>query len=299
MLSINSLNSTYTRQKALPSNYKAEQVSYRLKALPAYDQVCFSGKKSKAIASIGPDVRTDPPDIKKKKYEKELKAYQIKLALLQQEARKQNKEIILVFEGWDAAGKGGAIKRVTEKLDPRGFKVFPVGAPTKDELNHHYLWRFWNKLQGKGTITIFDRSWYGRVLVERVENFATKKEWKRSYEEINNFEKNLADNGAVILKFFMDISKDEQLARFEARENDPIKAWKLTDEDWRNRDKWEEYKEATIDMYENTNNKDSKWHIIQGDCKKHARIEVLKIITDTLEKECDIDPDKFYPESVR
>ena len=154
------------------------------------------------------------------------------------------------MEGWDAAGKGGAIKRVTEHLDPRGFQVNPIGAPAPHEKRYHYLQRFWRKLPQYGQITIFDRSWYGRVLVERVEGFATKEEWTRAYDEINDFEKLLTDDHYIIGKFFYHISKDEQLKRFKDRENNPLKRWKITDEDWRNREKWDEYVEAMEEMFE-------------------------------------------------
>ena len=273
--------------------------SLKLRKALQCDTICFTGKKDNAYESIGPEKRFHINDIKKKSYQKQLEIYQLRFALLQQKARELNKEVILVFEGWDAAGKGGAIKRLVEKLDPRGYKVNAIAAPTKEELNKQYLCRFWNKLQGKGTITIFDRSWYGRVLVERIEGFAKKDEWQRAYKEINNFEKNLTDNGAIVLKFFIDVSKDEQKARFESRKTDPFKNWKLTDEDWRNRDKWLDYKEAYTDMFKKTDKKSAPWHIIEGDSKKYARIEVLKAVTEAIEKACDIDPDKFYPESVR
>lgn len=268
-----------------------------LKSQPSIDQVCFTGDKKDLY--LGNDSRRDSFEIDKKKYEKLLKKLQLRMTLLQQEARKQNKEIILVFEGGDAAGKGGVIKRVTEKLDPRGFTVYPIGAPTQDEKNHHYLWMFWNKLKGKGGITIFDRSWYGRVLVERVEKFATEPEWKRAYREINEFERTLTDNGAIIMKFFLDISKDEQLVRFESRRDDPCKQHKLTDEDWRNRERWSDYKSAIKDMYNKTDTKDSHWNIIPSDSKRFARIETLKIISKELEKQLDIDTKSFYPKNLQ
>jgi polyphosphate kinase 2 (PPK2 family) len=269
-----------------------------LKLQPSRDQLCFAGSKNKDIC-IGTITSDNSPEITKKQYKQDLQTYQSKLVLLQQLAREKKLEVIMVYEGWDAAGKGGAIKRVTEKLDPRGVKVFAIGAPTPEEKNHQYLWRFWNKLQGNGVFTIFDRSWYGRVLVERVEKFATPKEWKRAYKEINHFEKSLTDNGALLLKFFIDVSKDEQLKRFEDRKNDPLKAWKLTDEDWRNREKWDQYRAAIKDMYLKTNNDNAQWFIIKGDSKHYARIQVLKTITEALEKKLDVDPDTFYPDSIK
>ncbi|RIN91952.1 phosphate--AMP phosphotransferase, partial [Mammaliicoccus sciuri] len=186
--------------------------------------------------------------------------------------------LILVYEGMDAAGKGGNIKRVREKLDPTGYEVNAISAPTDVELNHHYLWRFAKDMPRSGHIEIFDRSWYGRVLVERVEGFATKKEWKRAYEEINQFEKMWTDEGAIILKFFLTLDKDEQLRRFKEREETPEKQWKITDEDWRNREKWDQYIEASHDMIKFTNTDHAPWLVVPADNKKSARIEVIKYI---------------------
>lgn len=186
--------------------------------------------------------------------------------------------LILVYEGMDAAGKGGNIKRVREKLDPTGYEVNAISAPTDVELNHHYLWRFAKDMPRSGHIEIFDRSWYGRVLVERVEGFATKKEWKRAYEEINQFEKMWTDEGAIILKFFLTLDKDEQLRRFKEREETPEKQWKITDEDWRNREKWDQYIEASHDMIKLTNTDHAPWLVVPADNKKSARIEVIKYI---------------------
>lgn len=299
MLSITSISNNCIAKRLEPKQNVINHPALRIKSPPPCDVICFAGKKSASKLSIGPETRLDVQEISKKEYETQLEKLQLKLTLLQQKARELNKEVILVFEGWDAAGKGGAIKRLTEKMDPRGCKVHAIGAPTKEELDKHYLCRFWDKLQGKRSITIFDRSWYGRVLVERIEKFAKPEEWERAYKEINDFEKNLTDNGALVIKFFMDISKDEQLKRFESRKTDPFRSWKLTDEDWRNRDKWDQYKDATADMYNKTNKNSAPWHIIQSDSKKNARIEVLKIVTKALEKACDVDPDKFYPKEVR
>jgi len=233
--------------------------------------------------------------LKKKDYMKDLEKYQLRFTMLQQEIRKNKIPLLMLFEGWDASGKGGAIKRLTGKLDPRGVKVYPVGAPSSDELSRNYLWRFWTRLPRKGEIVIFDRSWYGRVLVERVEGFASEDEWQRAYNEINYYEKTLIDDKHMLLKFFIHISKDEQLRRFKEREENPFKSWKLTDEDWRNREKWDQYEEATEDMLAKTNTDIAPWNIIQGNSKRHARIEVIKIVTESIEKVCQVNTEKIYP----
>ncbi|VEI05897.1 polyphosphate kinase 2 family protein [Kurthia zopfii] len=211
-----------------------------------------------------------------KAYKKELKKLQLEMLNIQQFLFQNNIGIIIAFEGMDAAGKGGAIKRLTERLDPRGFVVHPIAAPKEHELRHNHLQRFWRKLPMRGSIGIFDRTWYGRVLVERIEGFATKDEWTRAYDEINQFEKVLTDDRYILIKFWIHISKDEQLARFKARETDPYKYWKLTDEDWRNRDKWDLYVKAADDLFKFTDKKNAPWILIEGNDKKYARIRVLK-----------------------
>lgn len=225
----------------------------------------------------------------KKEYKRYLEIYQLRLLHLQYLLLEKGIPLILVFEGWDAAGKGGVIKRFTEKLDPRGYQVHSIAAPNEIEKNYHYLWRFWNRLPKKGQIAVFDRSWYGRVLVERVEAFAKPKEWKRAYEEINQFEKTLTDDGAIILKFWLHISKDEQLKRFKERENNPFKKWKITEEDWRNREKWEEYVPVIEEMIEKTNQEHAPWYVIEAEYKWHARVKVLKSIVEFLEKKFPMD----------
>lgn len=220
----------------------------------------------------------------KKEYKRCLEEYQLRLLRLQYLLHKKEIPLIFVFEGWDAAGKGGVIKRFTEKLDPRGYQVHSIGAPNEIEKNYHYLWRFWNRLPQKGRIAVFDRSWYGRVLVERVEAFAKPKEWKRAYEEINQFEKALTADGAIILKFWLHISKDEQLKRFKERENNPFKKWKITEEDYRNREKWEDYVPAIEEMIEKTNQDDAPWYVIEAEYKWYARVKVLKSIVEFLER---------------
>jgi len=196
---------------------------------------------------------------------------------------KQRLPAAMVFEGWDAAGKGGAIKRTVSPLDPRGYKVAPYGAPNDIEKAHHYLWRFWNEVPKAGHLTVFDRSWYGRVMVERVEGFCSPADWKRAFGEINDFEKQLVDSGIVLLKFWLHISPDEQLKRFEARTNTPEKKWKITDEDWRNRDKWNQYLEAVDEMLIRTSTDYAPWTIVEAVDKPFARIKVIETVKDRLE----------------
>lgn len=209
-----------------------------------------------------------------------LKKLQLKMLRIQQGTFHKKERIIIVFEGFDAAGKGGAIRRITENLDPRGFKVHPISAPKSTEQGKHFLYRFWKKIPARGMIAIFDRSWYGRVLVERVEKLIPKDTWKRAYDEINQFEKTLSDDGVIIIKIFLKISRPEQLKRFEARLKDPYKQWKITKEDIRNRAHWDKYLEAVSDMVDKTTTIASQWHIIETDDKDEAREKVLTIITD-------------------
>lgn len=214
--------------------------------------------------------------IPKKEYKKELEKLQSEMLSIQQFLYKNKIGLIIAFEGMDAAGKGGAIKRLTQTLDPRGFLVQPISAPQAHEKRYHYLQRFWRKLPQHGQIGIFDRSWYGRVLVERVEGFATNDEWARAYREINAFEKTLTDDRYIMIKFWIHVDKDEQLARFKERQTNPIKAWKLTDEDWRNREKFDEYVVCANEMFEKTNTTNAPWILISGNNKQYARIQVLR-----------------------
>lgn len=218
-----------------------------------------------------------------KDYKKQLKQQQLQLLRFQQLLYQHHIPALFVMEGWDAAGKGGAIKRISQRLDPRGFQVYPISAPSQEEKNHHYLYRFWKKLPAYGQLALFDRSWYGRVLVERVEGFASEAEWRRAYEEINQFEKMLHDDGYIVGKLWFHISKDEQLTRFKAREENPFKRWKITDEDWRNREKWEMYEQAANDMFEQTDTSYAPWTIIEGNDKPFARVKTLKVINEWLE----------------
>ena len=232
------------------------------------------------LASIDMNVALD-----KETYKKELVENQVALSRLGYKVYVQQRPVIILFEGWDAAGKGGAIKRVTEKLDPRGYVVQPIAAPQGEDKTHHYLYRFWRRLPEKGQIAILDRSWYGRVMVERIEGFCSEADWKRAYREINQFEQQLIDFGTILFKFWMHITKEEQLRRFEERANDKLRAWKLTDEDWRNREKWDQYEEAVGEMLLKTSTQRAPWTVVEGNDKYYARIKVLKTIVDKLEKE--------------
>jgi polyphosphate kinase 2 (PPK2 family) len=192
--------------------------------------------------------------------------------------------LLVVFEGWDASGKGGAIKRLVAPLDPRHVRVSQFAAPTADEKRHHFLGRFWPALPGWGGMTVFDRSWYGRVLVERVEGFAGEDEWRRAYGEIVDFERTLADEGSIIVKFWLHTSPEEQLKRFEARAEDPLKSWKLTDEDWRNREKRPQYEAAVEEMLEQTDRENAPWRVVSAESKRFARVEVIRLVNEEIER---------------
>lgn len=222
--------------------------------------------------------------IAKAEYEQKLKEYHNKLAALQLELYKKKISTIVAFEGWDAGGKGGAIKRFTAELDPLGYRVNPVSAPNDLEKLFHYLWRFWIKIPAVGEIAIFDRTWYGRVLVERVEHFATEEQWKRAYQEINDMEAQWHKQGIIVQKFWLQIDKKEQYNRFEARENDPDKTWKITPEDWRNRDKWDAYVDAVNEMLYRTDTKIAPWTVVEANCKYYARLKVLSTMINRMEK---------------
>ncbi|MFP4502810.1 MAG: polyphosphate:AMP phosphotransferase [Candidatus Hydrogenedentota bacterium] len=222
--------------------------------------------------------------IDKDDYDKELKQLQEELRRLQHLCYLARKPVAMVFEGWDAGGKGGNIRRLTRELDPRGYEVIPVAAPAGDEKTHHYLWRFWRDVPKAGHFAIFDRSWYGRVLVERVEGFASPAEWYRAYREVNEFEAELVEAGCALFKFWIHISPEEQLQRFEARQNNPAKQWKITEEDWRNREKWDLYYEAVSDMIERTSTVRAPWTIVEGDDKRYARLKTLRTVTERLQE---------------
>ena len=192
--------------------------------------------------------------------------------------------VLIVFEGSDAGGKGGAIKRIVEPLDPRHYRVSTFAKPSFDEKRKHFLWRFWKEVPGLGGMALFDRSWYGRVLVERVEGYATKEQWKRAYEEIVQFERTLVLEGVIIVKFWLQISPEEQLRRFNNRQKDPVRRWKLTEEDWRNRDKVEQYDDAIEEMFARTHHELAPWDIVSGEQKKWARVHVLEILNKRIEE---------------
>jgi len=219
-----------------------------------------------------------------RKYRQELEKYSGRLTRLTWQARAKKISTVAAFEGWDAAGKGSAIRRVTAAIDPRLYRVIPIAAPTDEERAHHYFWRFWRHLPQAGYVTIFDRSWYGRVLVERVENFATEAEWKRAYLEINDFEEQLANRDIALAKFWIHISKEEQLRRFKEREHIQFKRYKITDEDWRNRKKWDAYKEAINEMVARTSTEFAPWTVVPGNDKNFARVHILKTLCGALER---------------
>jgi polyphosphate:AMP phosphotransferase len=221
--------------------------------------------------------------LESKEYKEQLGHYQDKLDNLAWSARRAKLPCVAVFEGWDAAGKGSAIRRVTQAIDPRLFKLYQFAAPTDEEAAHHYLWRFWRMLGRDGSFTLFDRSWYGRVLVERIEGFASKSEWQRAYGEINRFEEQLIAHGTVLLKFWLHISSEEQLARFREREKTPHKQHKITEEDWRNRETWHDYEVAVHDMVTHTSTSYAPWILVPGNDKRFARIEILRSFCETLE----------------
>ena len=253
---------------------------------------------TKRVTSIIPEPRNlqlpdsdEAPAIKSKHYyKKQLADLQKQLTHVQQAYFHQKRRAVIVFEGWDAAGKGGAIRRITRKLDPRGFQVHPIGAPEPTEQGKHYLYRFWSRLPAPGCLSLFDRSWYGRVLVERVEKLATPQQWQRAYQEINEFERQLFDDGVKIVKFFLHISEAEQLKRFEARLHNPYKRWKLTEEDLRNRQQRPAYLRAVNEMFRHTDTQHAPWHIIHGDSKHFARVEIISRLITSLSNDVEIVP---------
>lgn len=250
-----------------------------------------SGKKIKKPSTKIPILSSSILDkidlsvsLTREEYNLKLKKHQKRIRELEHEVFRKRLPVIIVYEGWDAAGKGGNIKRLVRGMDPRGYEVIPIAAPNDVEKEHHYLWRFWMKIPKAGHIAIFDRSWYGRVLVERVEGFCGEEDWRRSYREINEMEEQLCHFGAVLIKFWIHIDKSEQLARFEARKNDPYKQWKITDEDWRNRKKWDQYKLAVDEMLFRTSTSFAPWTIVKSNSKWFARIQALETVISAIEK---------------
>jgi len=244
-------------------------------------------KRTKSLAQLSSSMLDNSAldqHLTKEKYEDEIKKLQKRIWELEHEAYMRRIPVAILYEGWDAAGKGGNIKRIVQGMDPRGYEVVPVGAPNDLERSHHYLWRFWCKHPKGGHFTIFDRTWYGRVLVERVEGFCREDEWKRAYQEINEMESQWASFGTVIFKFWLQIDSEEQLRRFKARQASSDKSWKITDEDWRNREKWPLYKEAVDEMLLRTSTPHAPWTIVEANCKYYARLKTLKTIIARLEK---------------
>jgi polyphosphate kinase 2 (PPK2 family) len=231
-------------------------------------------------------------ELSEAQYERRLLVGQLQLRELAFQLYERKRSLVVVYEGWDAAGKGGNIRRVTEKLDPRGYEVLYIAAPAGEDKTHHYLYRFWRRLKppDEKQIMIFDRSWYGRVMVERVEGFCAEAEWKRAYREINDFERQLTESGIILVKFWIHISQEEQLRRFEQRAATPHKRWKLTDEDWRNRDKWNQYLEAVEEMLLKTSTLVAPWTVVEGDFKWWARVKCLETLVKTLGKQLDYQP---------
>lgn len=223
--------------------------------------------------------------LEKSEYRERLLRGQLAMRRLAYQLYLERRSLILVYEGWDAAGKGGNIRRLREKLDPRGYHVYSISAPHGDDRQHHYLWRFWRRLRPpeEKQVLIFDRSWYGRVLVERVEGFAREDEWRRAYREINDFERQLVESKALVVKFWIHIGKEEQLRRFEERNRTPHKRWKLTDEDWRNRGKWEEYSTAVEEMLVKTSTLYAPWVVLEGNDKYFARVKAVEYVVTVLE----------------
>ncbi|MCD7866683.1 MAG: polyphosphate:AMP phosphotransferase [Clostridiales bacterium] len=230
------------------------------------------------------DISLEGKTLDDETYKTELKQLQAKLGALHNRLYRKRVPVIITYEGWDAAGKGGNIKRIAGALDPRGFEVLPIASPEPHEKARHYLWRFWTRLPKDGHIAIFDRTWYGRVMVERLEGFCSENDWRRAYNEMNEFEKELADWGAVIIKFWVHIDKDTQLERFTERQNNPEKRWKITEEDWRNREKWDVYEEAVDEMLQKTSTTFAPWYILESVDKKYARIQALNIVIERIEE---------------
>lgn len=253
----------------------AERLAAAEKAAKPVVNGKFSKKKyvTQTLNQVDPNQEMTFEEYKEKK--SELSA---EIKLLHSKLYQARIPVVLCFEGWDAAGKGGAIHRLTNALDPRGYKVNPVSAPNDIEKAHHYLWRFWTKVPKDGHIAIFDRSWYGRVMVERIEGFCSENEWQRAYREMNQMEKQFAEHGAIVLKFWLQIDKDEQERRFNERQNNPDKSWKITDEDFRNREKWALYEQAVDEMLMKTSTNYAPWIIVEGNNKYYARIKVLETV---------------------
>lgn len=238
------------------------------------------------MCEVGPlsNIELEGKELTDEEYRARLKKLQKELTTLHNKLYKKKIPLVIAYEGWDAAGKGGNIKRIASALDPRGYEVFPIASPTKEEKNRHFLWRFYNRLPKTGHVAIFDRTWYGRVMVERLEGFCSENDWQRAFNEINEFEKDLTDWGAIVIKFWIQIDKDTQLERFTLRQNTPEKQWKITDEDWRNREKWDQYEGAIDEMISKTSTLFAPWYVVESNDKKYARIKALEIVIEEIKK---------------
>lgn len=281
-LILNAYDGNYRRLAV--AQHLIARISARLET-PSEQQPTCGNEVSRATAELSLLGSMDLDGrLAKEDYRRQKSEYQGRLSRLTRKLRSERRSSIVVFEGWDASGKGGVIRRITPAMDARNYRVIPIAAPTDEEKAHHYLWRFWRQLPRDGKVTIYDRSWYGRVLVERVEGYACREEWMRAYSEINDFEEDLTEHGIVLLKFWLHISKDEQLRRFEDRKNTAYKRYKITDEDYRNREKWHLYEQAVDEMVTRTSTEYAPWHLIPANDKYHARIEVFRRICRAYEK---------------
>ncbi len=284
---IDTVRRTEESARLVVSEEHAEEAGLTLAQAKAEAQHAFAPESSRfeivrdypTVEAMNHSLSIDPDDYKHK-----LKKLQRRLFRLENLMFQARIPLIVMYEGWDAAGKGGNIKRVAQALDARAYTIIPSPAPTKPELAHPHLWRYWTRLPKAGHVGMFDRSWYGRVLVERVEEITPPERWAQGYDEINEFEHDLVDWGAILLKFWVDVSDEEQLARFQARQEDPAKQWKITPDDWRNREKYPQYKSAIDDMFRLTSTTYAPWTVLESDDKKHARIKALKIIVEALEE---------------
>ena len=289
----------FTERLRTALNTLCSRVETRIEAMKKKaKEKAFAEKKEKTHKPAKPAFAKKldmDASLSKEEYRVMLPYLRARLNALLMEVKKRNKKVILAFEGPDASGKGGVISRLASSIFVRDCNIFPIAAPTKEEINHNYLWRFWTRLTDQKLLTVFDRTWYGRVLVERIEHFATDKEWKRAYDEINHFEKQLVDGRNIVVKFLLYISKDEQMIRFKAREETDYKKWKIGSEDWRNREKWEQYDEAFDDMLEKTNTKYAPWFVVADNNKKYGRLQTMRLLCEHLEKVLDFDPSDMIP----
>lgn len=271
---------------------KCEEEKENVKVYTAKDLRVMAGEDGQKDKKLGESILSKADlslSYSREEYKKRLEKLQDKMGKLHGELYRRRIPVVLGFEGWDAGGKGGAIKRLTAKMDPRGYVVHPTASPNDIERAHHYLWRFWTDMPKAGHVTIFDRTWYGRVMVERIEGFCTRQEWQRAYREINDMERDLTDAGAIVIKFWMQIDKDEQERRFKARQENPEKQWKITEEDWRNRNKWNQYEEAVNEMLIRTSTLQAPWVVVEGNCKYYARIKVLETVIQAIEERLSVE----------